>query len=298
MQRQGATRLSWRHRDHTRGSLLVSILVLALPSIGMGTAGVAAYQLIDLKFISLLGAGPLAAVVVTNQTLRQVAFLVVMGTSTVAQMMIARFVGEGRVDEAEHIAGQVLVLGGIFCLVFALIGGLFPRELLELVTRDSEVLEVGTPYVRLLFLLFFGSVMVPLFGAILGGAGDATTPMIITLVATPVSLFAEWCLIFGNLGAPALGISGVAIGATLGSAVAVGFGLWIMLTERCRIHLRPRHFVPDSAALLRLMRLFWRPALQIAGRTGVVLYFMSLAGRFGADEAVLAWAAGIEEVLS
>ena len=73
MQRQGASRLSWRNRDHTQGSLLASMLVLALPSIGMGIAGAATYQLVDLKFISLLGAAPLAAVVVSESEASTVA---------------------------------------------------------------------------------------------------------------------------------------------------------------------------------------------------------------------------------
>ena len=83
-------RFSWRRRDHTRGSLLVSLLVLSLPSIGTSLAGASAYQLIDLKFLSLLGAVPLTAVIITNQSLRQVGFLLVLGTSLGAQAIIAQ----------------------------------------------------------------------------------------------------------------------------------------------------------------------------------------------------------------
>ncbi len=283
---------SWRYRDHTRGSLLASMLVLALPSIGTSLAGAAVYQLIDLKFVSSLGAAPLAAVVVTNQTLRQAAFLLVMSTSLVAQMMMARFVGEGSIGRAEHVAGQILVLGASFCVLFALVGSLFSEELLRLVARDPEVLREGVPYVRLIFLLMFGFVLVPLFGAILSGAGDSTTPLLITLLAAPVSLFAEWCLIFGHLGAPALGISGVAVGAMIGSLIGVSFGLWILLSGRCRIHLRPQHFVPDLRAIGQIMRVVWQPALHLAGRTLTVIYFMVLAGRFSA-EAQAAFGIGI-----
>ncbi|MFQ5512842.1 MAG: MATE family efflux transporter [Myxococcota bacterium] len=283
MQTREAAQSIWRYRDHTQGSLLLSMLVLALPSIGTGIAGAAAYQLVDLWFVSSLGAAPLAAVVVTNQSLRQAAFLLVMGSSVVAQMMMARFVGEERVERAEHVAGQVLVLGGGLCLIFALIGGLFPGALLRSVTQDPDVLEVGVPYVRLIFLLMFGFVMVPLFAAVLGGAGDSTTPMVISLVATPVSLFAEWCLIFGHLGFPAFGIQGVALGSTLGALAAVSIGLWALLSGRCRVHLKAAHLVPDPRMLGLLVRLSWRPSLQLAGRTLVIIYFMAIAGRFGAE---------------
>jgi len=279
----GGERFSWRRRDHTQGSLLVSLLVLSLPSIGTSLAGVTAYQLIDLKFLSLLGAVPLAAVIVTNQSLRQVAFLLVLGTSLGAQAIIARCIGQGRIEQAEHVAAQVLLLGGVFCIIYALVGGLFPRELLGFVAKDPAVLEAGVPYVRLSFMLMFGFILVPLSGSILNGAGDTTTPMLITIIATPVSIFAEWCLIFGHLGAPALGVRGVALGAMFGSLVGVTLAGWVLLSGRTRIHLRPRHLIPDPRAIAELLRISWQPALQLLGRTLVIVYFLRLAGRFGIE---------------
>ena len=148
----------WRRRDHTRGNLLGSLAVLALPSIGTSLAGAVAFQLIDLKFVSELGAAPLAAVVLTNQSLRQLAFLLVLGTSVGAQAIIARHIGEGDSVAAAESTGQVLALGGLLCLGFACIGGLFARPLLALVAHDPAVLEVGVVYVRLTFLLMFGFV--------------------------------------------------------------------------------------------------------------------------------------------
>ena len=45
------------------------------------------------------------------------------------------------------------------------------------------------------------------------GAGDAVTPMMITLIQTPISVAAQWILAFGHFGLPAMGIRGIAIGA-------------------------------------------------------------------------------------
>ncbi len=278
----GVTGFSWRRRDHTRGSLLVSLGVLALPSICTGLVGAAAYQLVDLKFVSLLWAAPLAAVVVTNQSLRQVAFLMVLGTSVGAQAVIARCVGAGKTEDADHVAGQVLLLGSLFCVVFALVGGLFPRELLGLVASDPAVLAAGVPYVRLTFILMFGFILIPLFGSILNGAGDSTTPMVVTVLAAPVSLFAEWCLIFGHLGAPAFGVTGVALGATLGSLLGLTLAGWVLLAGHSRVHLKLRHFVPDWRVIRQLLQISWQPTLHLASRTLVVVYFLALAGRFGA----------------
>lgn len=270
-----------RDRDHTRGRLLASLLVLSLPSIATSFMGAVVYQLVDLKFIGALGPAPMAAVVVSNQALRQFFFILVMGASFGSQALISRYVGEGDVDAADHVAGQVLFVGGVFSGLLALIGGLFPAQLLGLLDPAPEVLEAGVSYVRLVFLLGFGTVATQLFSAILGGAGDTTTPMVIAVIQSAVAIVAEWVLIFGNLGAPVLGIDGVAIGAGVSSAVGTAIALWALFTGRCRVHVRLHHLAPDAEEVRRLLRLSWPPALQMLSRTVVIFLFLRLSGRFG-----------------
>ena len=67
-----------RERDHTQGSLFTSLLVLALPLVATSLSGGVLFQLVDLKLISGLGDQSVTAVVVTNQSLRQVFFMLIM----------------------------------------------------------------------------------------------------------------------------------------------------------------------------------------------------------------------------
>ena len=78
------------------------------------------FQLTDLTFISRLGEAPMASVVIVNQSLRQTYFLMIMGLSFGTQALIARAVGEGRSDHAEHVAGQSVVLGALLSLALIL----------------------------------------------------------------------------------------------------------------------------------------------------------------------------------
>ena len=55
-----------RDRDHTRGRLWVSLVVLAAPLLATSLSG-AMFQLLDLKFVSDIGEQAVTAVVVTNQ---------------------------------------------------------------------------------------------------------------------------------------------------------------------------------------------------------------------------------------
>ena len=273
----------FRDRDHTRGSLLMSIVVLALPSVLTTLGGFGLFQLVDLYFLGQLGADSVAAAGATNQTLRQFVFLIIMGLSVASQMMIARLVGMGQVDGAEHVAGQTLIFGLAIALLSALLGGLFAVPMISLIVRDPAVVALGTVYVQITFLTLSVTIFGQLFASVLSGAGDTTTPMLITLLQTPVAIVAEWALAFGHFGLPALGIAGIAIGAALGGvAGAVGL-FWALFSGRCRVHLRRRHLIPDRVMLARLAALSWQPALHMVARGGIVFFFMWLAGRLGSQ---------------
>jgi len=119
------------------------------------------------------------------------------------------------------VAGQVVVLGGVFAALIAGVGVSFAPQLLGVLQVSDAVLAVGVDYARLMFALSFGFVFLFLFNAILNGAGDSATPLQVSLLMVACALPAEWALIFGNLGAPELGVRGVVLGLAVGQAVAI-----------------------------------------------------------------------------
>jgi putative MATE family efflux protein len=269
-------------RDHTRGSVLASLAVLALPALLMGLAGGAAYQAIELWFVGQLGRASMAAFGVAAQSLGQVPFLAGFGISVVSQMLVSQHYGAGRPDDGAHVAGQALVLGAGVSAVIAL-GALFPHELLGLITNDAEVIAAGAPYVRVAYGLMFAQLFGMLFSFLLSGAGETTTPLLISLISTPLTILLEWLLVLGHFGFPALGLLGIALGVSLASLVSLAIALTMLLTGRCRLHLRLRHLRPDRALLGRIARDAWQPAVHLIVPTSIMIALMTLAGRYGTD---------------
>jgi putative MATE family efflux protein len=282
----------WRDRDHTRGNLLTSLGMLALPLMGTSLVSGVFFQLVDLKLVSGLGERAMTAVVVTNQSLRQIFFMLVMGASFGAQGLIARSIGRGDQERADHITGQTVMLGVTVSVVVAAIGVTFPAELLGMMNVSPEVLATGVPYVRLVFLLNFGFVFTSLFNAILNGAGDTATPFGIALVQTSLALVAEWALIGGHLGLPTLGIRGVALGLGVGQLAAVTLMGRVLLGGQSRVHVRARHMRPDAAAMRAILGLAWPPALQMISGFLVTVFFIRLMGDFG-EKAQAAYSIGL-----
>ena len=287
-----ASQRGWRDRDHTHGSLFASLLVLALPLLASSVLGGVFFQLVDLTFLSRLGEAPMAAVIIVNQTLRQLLMLILMGWSFGSQALIARAVGEGDTDRAERVAGQLVLLGAGFASLVALAGLLFPELLFSLPGPDPSFYPHGVSYLRLLYLLSFGLVGTQCFVAILVGAGDTTTPFLVIMVQTAVAIFAEWVLMFGNLGAPALGVRGAALGIASGQIVAMTIGLSVLFRGRARVHLRGRHLVPNPTLLREILMLSWPPAIQMGAAVVMTFVYVRLAGMFG-ESVQAAYAIGL-----
>jgi len=271
----------WKHRDHTRGSLTTSLMVLALPLLATSLFGGVVFQLVDLKLISGLGEDAMTAVVITNQSLRQIFFMMVMGASFGAQGLIARSIGGDVGERADHVAGQTVLMGLMLSTFVACLGLFFAEPMLALMNVSPTVLETGVPYVRLVFMLNYGFVFISLFNAILNGAGDTATPLLIAIIQTAVGLTSEWCLIYGNLGAPALGIRGVALGVACGQLVSIGLISRVLFGGASRVHVRVRHMRPDGAVMRQILALSWPPALQMLGGFLVTVFFIHLMGDFG-----------------
>jgi multidrug resistance protein, MATE family len=83
-----------------------------------------------------------------------------------------------------------------------------------------------------------------------GGLGNTRLPMIINFVAMALNIAFNWVFIYGNLGAPAMGVRGAAIASSLASwlAFALLFGLFVG-----RFGLGAR--VRDGSARLRMAEL-------------------------------------------
>jgi putative MATE family efflux protein len=266
-------------------------VVLAIPLVATSLSG-AVFQLVDLTFVSRLGEEATTAVIVTNQSLRQVFFMLILGASFGAQGLISRRIGEGDTEGAERVAGQMVLMGLCFSALVAVVGIAFARPMLAAMNVSEGVLEIGVPYVRLVFALNAGFVFVFLSSAILNGAGDSTTPLVIALFQTAFALLGEWCLIFGNLGSPAFGVSGVALGIAVGQVVGVIVYVRVLFRGVSRIHLRLRHLAPDLGVVRRILELAWPPAIQMLGAFLVNVAFIRLVGDFG-DKAQAAYAIGL-----
>jgi MATE family multidrug resistance protein len=110
--------------------------------------------------------------------------------------------------------------------------------------------------------------------------------LVIGLLALPVNVGAAWCLMFGHLGLPKLGLAGAGVATTLSSAfMFVGLSLVIGLDRKLRrYHLFGRFWRADWARYRTLWRIGIPIGLTLAFEVTIFNGAALLMGRIGVDE--------------
>ena len=270
-------------RDHTEGSLLASIAVLALPALAMGLAGGAGFQIVELWLVGHLGPGGHRGVRRRVASARPGA---VPGRASASPSLrrcwsrsssargVPRTPNASRArrscSRSESASGSRSI-------------GQFPHALLGLLTRDADVIAAGAPFVRVAYGFMFAQIFGMLFSFVLSGAGETTTPLLLSLISTPLTLAARV-----RAGAGALRRAGARPGRARdrrrhASLLSLSIALFLLLTGRCRLHLRPRHFAPDARLLVHIASRAWQPALHMIVPTLMMVAYMTISGRYGTD---------------
>ncbi|MDG2306511.1 MAG: MATE family efflux transporter [Candidatus Binatia bacterium] len=247
--------------------------------------------LVDMFMVARLGASAVAAVGVGGQIMGAVTVtMMAIGTGTVA--LVARSVGAGTLDEAHETLGQSILAASTLGIVAVIPVLLWAEPFVQAFGVAPEVTAEATVYVRAVMLAIAPSSVLFVIGSALRGAGDTRTPLAIGLVVNSVNVFANWVLIFGHLGFPALGVLGSALATALSFTLGAVLLSILLAGGRLRLHVERRHLVPDFTIIRRIFRIGYPAAIeQFLMQVGFLVYLV-FAARYGTD-AVAAYFIGV-----
>lgn len=238
-------------------------------------------NLVDTAMVGSLGDGALAAVGLAGFTTFTCAAFII-GISTGVQATSARWLGAGRTSEiAVPLNGGLLLVLMLGIPLSAALIFLAP-SFFPLLSQDAAVASQGTLYLqaRLLGLISMGTNFV--FRGYWNAVNLSTIYMRTIIIMNVTNIFLNWVLIFGNLGAPKLGVLGAGIGTT--TALSIGSLVYLFTAFR---RARDGGFLirrPDRATLRTLMRLSVPAGIQhVFFALGMTLFFWIL-GRIGTAE--------------
>lgn len=199
---------------------LQALLALALPMVlARATQSVITFS--DALMVEHLG--PQAIAASATGGFNVFLFMILpMGTVFIVQSFVAQLVGAGDRDATPRYAWYGLAIAVISALLgLAFIPAIEP--LLGLADFSPEVRRQMTDYMSIRMFAVGAVVGVEALGNWYGGLGNTWMAMIAGLIAMAVNLVLNWVLIYGNLGAPEMGIDGAALASVIGSFTALAF---------------------------------------------------------------------------
>ena len=212
--------------DYTQGSIGRAIVLLSVPMM-LEMAMESVFAVVDVYFVSSLGASAVATVGLTESVLTLV-YAVAIGLSMGTTALVARRIGEKNPREAADAAVQAVLVATAACIPFAVAGIFFAKDILRLMGADAWALEHGYRYT--VWMLGGNAVIMLIFviNAVFRGAGDAAIAMRVLWIANGVNLVLDPLLIFGWGPFPKMGIEGAAIATNIGRGVGVLVQLWVL----------------------------------------------------------------------
>lgn len=240
--------------DASAGAVRRLVVRLVWPSIVENMLQ-SAFGIVLLLLVARLGPAAVAGFGAANG-LTMVAMSGFFSLSMGATVLVAHATGAGTPAAARLAAKQALLLGVVVGLAATAIGVAFAPQLVAALGAGPDVVREGAAFLRAFSLGGVFIVITFIAGGVLRGAGDARTPMLVTLGTLALSLLLAYPLTFGGFGLPALGLAG----AGLGSTIARGLGCAALVA----LLAQPGGAVPIGG------RAGWRPAAEPLRRLAAI----------------------------
>jgi MATE family multidrug resistance protein len=251
---------------------------LAVPVV-IGEIGWISMGIVDTIMVGPLGPAALGAVG-TGSTMFFAFVVLGMGTLLALDTFVSQEFGAGRVSECHAWLFAGLQLAAVLSVILVVVG-IAGVAVLPRVGLHPAVIAILQPYLGALLWSIPPLLAFTVFRRYLQ-AMHAVRPVMIALVsANLINAFANWILVYGHLGSPALGPVGSAY-ATLSARIYLAAFLWITILRRERVNPSGFHDVPwriEWVRMRELVRVGVPAATQIALEVGVFATAGALAAR-------------------
>ena len=253
---------------------------IALPIMG-GMMSQNILNLVDIGMVGRLGDAALAATGIGSFT-NYLAIAFIIGLSAGVQALAARRLGEGKTGETAIPLNGGLLLAILIGLPLCLVLILATPWAFTFLTDDPAVRELGTPYLQVRIASMIAVGMNFSFRGYWSAIHMTGVYLRTLLIMHAINIFLNWVLIFGNLGAPELGVFGAGLATTI--SLYIGTALYIFFALR---HAKDKgflHGIPSRSTLWQQLKLSLPSSLQQLFFAAGLVTLVWIVGQIGTAE--------------
>lgn len=207
----------------------------------------------DTFMVGILGEAPMAAVTLANIPLFVVQ-LFIFGVQSGSSVLISQYWGKQDMEAINRVLGVAMWTAFSASALFAAVLLLWPVEFLGLFGNQREVIILAAQYGSIAGLSYVCSALTMMYVAAYRSMEQPQLGMYILVTSMLLNTFLNWVFIFGNLGAPAMGVRGAALATLIARVLELVIVVFHMAKTRLfRVRLRLL-FQPGREMALRFLR--------------------------------------------
>ncbi|WBU61423.1 MATE family efflux transporter [Paracoccus albus] len=264
-----------RYRPH-----LIATLALGLPLVG-GHLARMAIGITDTVMIGWYGVDALAALVLAT-SYQFIFFMLGAGYGLGVMGLLASANARGDMTEIRRATRMALWLSTIHSVVIMPVMW-YSEPILLAIGQEPIVAELSQDYMRIAGWGGLAFLWAMTLNSYLASMGRTQVVLWLTVVGIPLNILMNWIFIFGNLGAPALGVRGAAIASIVTQYVTLAailvYALW--LPQARPIALLQRFWRPDWQAFRAIFLLGLPVGLTLVAEIGMFVGSNIMMGWFG-----------------
>ena len=273
--------ITGKEQEFTSGSIRRAVFMLSIPMI-LEMLMESIFAIVDIMYVSQVSVNAVATIGLTESVITLV-YAVAIGLSMAATAVVARRVGETDIKGASQAAVQAIFLGVAVATIISIIGILYPKEILNLMGAEPDLIAEGYGYTKVLLGGNVTIMLLFLINAIFRGAGNASVAMWTLILSNGLNIILDPMFIFGFGPIPAYGVQGAAMATTIGRGTAVLFQLAILFYGYSKIKIGVKDLVFRFGVMLNLIKVSLGGIGQFLIGTSSWVILMRIMSEFGSE---------------
>ena len=184
-------------------------------------------------------------------------------------MFLSQYWGKKEKGPMRCLVATALRTGLLLGTGLFLVTGLFPEEILHLFTEDRAIIGEGARYLSIVRSTYLFFALTQILLAMLRSMGQVAIAFALSVQTLLVNASLNYCLIYGHLGAPRLGVRGAAIGTLLARMLEFAILLGYLALRERSLRFRLRDLLLSNGLLRKDYFRAAAPMMLVQGLWGL-----------------------------
>ena len=231
----------------------------------------ALYNIVDSIFVAKLSTDALTAVSLAFP-IQNLMISAGVGTGVGINALLSMRLGQKNSKAVNQTALNGIFLVFITVILFMILGLTIPYAYLKSQTSNTQIVELGTDYLKICMVFCFGLFFAINFERLLQATGRTVLSMISQLTGAIINIILDPIMI---LGFPAMGIKGAAWATVIGQIAGALISMILNIKINKEINFNPKGFKPQAKIIIDIYKV-GIPSILLGSIGSVLTYLLNL----------------------